>query len=53
MLGLAQWKTYTHEEVLEAIRFLSLDSQKYCQDYEKVTKCFIFKDFTKPHTPFL
>ena len=36
-IGLAEWPRYTHEEVLEAIKYLSLDFQKYCQDIDRVT----------------
>ena len=36
-IGLAEWPRYTHQEVLEAIKYLSLDFQKYCQDIDRVT----------------
>ena len=36
-IGLAEWPIYTHEEVLEAIKYLSLDFTKYCQDIDRVT----------------
>ena len=36
-IGLAEWPRYTHEEVMEAIKYLSLDFKKYCQDIDRVT----------------
>ena len=36
-IGLAEWPRYTHQEVLEAMKYLSLDFQKYCQDIDRVT----------------
>ena len=36
VVGLAEWPRYTHEEVLEAIRYLSLDFNRYCQDIDRV-----------------
>ena len=36
-IGLAKWPRYSHQDVLEAIKYLSLDFQKYCQDKDRVT----------------
>ena len=36
-IGLAEWPRYSHQDVLEAIKYLSLDFQKYCQDIDRVT----------------
>ena len=35
--GLQTYDMYTHDECLEAIRLLSLDASKYCQDEDRVT----------------
>ena len=37
VMGLHEWPRYTHEEVIDSIKMLSLKHSLYCQDKYRVT----------------